>query len=99
MVSVDFDGKIAEYLFDMLYDLELAYAMTVHKSQGSEYDAVVLSVSRTAPALMTRAVLYTAITRAKGLLVAVGEKDVFEHMASNDKRQKRYSGLKTRLCK
>ena len=99
VVSVDFDGKIAEYLFDMLYDLELAYAMTVHKSQGSEYDAVVLSVSRTAPALMTRAVLYTAITRAKGLLVAVGEKDVFEHMASNDKRQKRYSGLKTRLCK
>ena len=96
-VSIDFDGRIADYLFDMLYELELAYAMTVHKAQGSEYKAVVLSVSRTAPALLTRAVLYTAITRARELLVAVGEKEVFDYMAANDKRQKRYSGLKTRL--
>lgn len=96
-VTVNFDGKIAEYVFDMLYELELAYAMTVHKSQGSEYSCVVLSVSKQAPALMTRAVLYTAITRAKKLLVVVGEREFFEYMVSNDKRQKRYSGLKTRL--
>lgn len=96
-VSVNFDGKVAEYVFDMLYELELAYAVTVHKSQGSEYGAVVLSVSKYAPALLTRSVLYTAITRARELLVIVGDRDVFEYMESNDKRQKRYSGLKTRL--
>ena len=88
---------MAEYVFDMLYELELAYAVTVHKSQGSEYGAVVLSVSKYAPALLTRSVLYTAITRARELLVIVGDRDVFEYMESNDKRQKRYSGLKTRL--
>lgn len=97
-LSVNFDGKIAEYLFDMLYELELAYAMTVHKSQGSEFRAVVLSVSKTAPTLLTRAVLYTAMTRAKELLVIVGDRRIFDYMVSNDKRQKRYSGLKTRLC-
>lgn len=98
IVQVDFEGKVAEYLFDMLYELELAYAMTVHKSQGSEYRAVVLSLSREAPALLTRAVLYTAVTRAKELLIGVGDRDVFFKMAENDKRQKRYSGLKTRLA-
>ena len=96
-VSIDFDGRIADYVFDMLYELELAYAMTVHKSQGSEYKAVVLAISAQAPALLTRSVLYTAITRARELLIVVGDKDVFCQMALNDKRQKRYSGLKTRL--
>ena len=64
-ITVDFDGRVVEYAPDMLGELEPAYAMTVHKAQGSEYRAVVLAVCDGAPLLLTRGVLYTAITRAK----------------------------------
>lgn len=94
---VDFDGRQAVYPFDMLFELEPAYAMTVHKSQGSEYRAVVLAVSREAPLLMTREVLYTAVTRAREMLVLVGNADVPTEMTANARRARRYSGLKTRL--
>ncbi len=94
---VDFEGKIAVYGFDMLTELEPAYALTVHKSQGSEYRAVIISVLKGAPSLMTRSVLYTAVTRARELLIIVGDNDVLCHMAENDRVQRRYSGLKARL--
>ncbi len=94
---IDFDGRQAVYPFDMLFELELAYAMTVHKSQGSEYRAVILALSREVPILMTREVLYTAVTRAKELLILVGNADVPAKMTGNNRRARRYSGLKTRL--
>jgi len=96
-VTVDFDGRLAVYSFDMLYELEPAFAMTVHKSQGSEYRAVVLAVTREAPVLMTRSVLYTAVTRARELLILVGDQEAPAEMTRNDRRARRYSGLKTRL--
>ncbi len=75
-----FDDRQAEYDFDMLRELELAYVMTVHKSQGSEYQAVVLAAWSCAPNLRTRSVLYTAITRARKLLVVVGREDILQAM-------------------
>lgn len=97
MLVVDFDGKLAEYGFEQLSELEHAWAVTVHKSQGSEYRAVVLAAGRSAPQLMYRGLLYTAVTRAAELLVVVGDDAVIADMTSNHRRSKRYSGLKTRL--
>ena len=94
---VEFDDKTAEYTFDMLSELEPAYAMTVHKSQGSEYKAVVMAAGRGYPRLMTRGILYTAVTRARELFVAVGDDGAIAEMTRNDRKQKRYSGLKARL--
>ena len=96
-VAVDFDDKLVVYLFEQLPELEPAFAMTVHKSQGSEYHAVILAMTSAAPQLLTRSVLYTAMTRAKDLLVIVGSRDVMRQMVLNDKRQRRYSGLRARL--
>ncbi len=96
-LTVDFDGKLVEYTPDMLPELELAYAVTVHKAQGSEYRAVVLALLDAAPMLMTRGVLYTAVTRAKELLVLVGDENTAAAMTANDRQQRRYSGLYTRL--
>ena len=98
-ITVDFDGHLAEYSTDMLNQLEPAYAVTVHKSQGSEYRAVILSAVRAAPMLLTRGVLYTAITRARELLILVGDDEVIAHMAANDRPQRRYSGLRARLAR
>jgi len=97
-VTVHFDDKLVTYTFEQLAELEPAFAMTVHKSQGSEYHAVILAMTAAAPPLLTRSVLYTAMTRAKALLVIVGSPDVMNKMVQNDKRQKRYSGLKARLA-
>ena len=72
--------------------------MTVHKAQGSEYQCVVLAAMPSAPSLMVRGVLYTALTRARELLVIVGDDAAIRSMAANDRQQKRYSGLKWRLC-
>lgn len=96
-VTVDFDDKIVSYHYDQLFELEPAFAMTVHKSQGSEYDAVILALGSAAPQLLTRSVLYTAMTRARDLLIIVGCQETFEKMVQNDKRQRRYSGLRARL--
>ncbi len=92
-----FDDRTATYTADMLGELELAYAVTVHKSQGSEYRAVVLVALPAAPALMVRGVLYTGITRARELLVVVGDDGALGRMAANDRQQRRYSGLRWRL--
>ena len=96
-VSVVFDDKVITYLFEQLPELEPAYALTVHKSQGSEYRAVILAMASGIPQLLTRSLLYTAMTRAKELLVIVGSMDVMSKMVENNRRQKRYSGLSARL--
>ena len=97
IITVDFDGHMVEYSPDMLGELEPAYAVTVHKSQGSEYRAVILAAVDTAPRLLTRGVLYTAITRARELLVIVGDEAVVERMTANNRQARRYSGLRARL--
>lgn len=97
-VSVCFDDRLVEYSGDMLGDLEPAYAMTVHKAQGSEYRAVILLALEGAPVLMSRSVLYTAMTRAKELLIIVGEEEAVLRMTRNSRQRKRYSGLRARLC-
>ena len=74
-------------------DLELAYAVTVHKSQGSEFDAVILPLFRTMPQLCYRNLLYTAVTRARSLLILVGERKTVEAMVQNDRKTLRYSAL------
>ena len=96
-LTVDFEGRQVEYTGDMLVELEPAYAITVHKAQGSEYRAVILSVSDGVPMLLTRGVLYTAITRARELLILVGDEEVVAAMTANDRQQRRYSGLRWRL--
>ena len=98
LITVDFDGHIVEYSPDMLAELEPAYAVTVHKSQGSEYRAVILTAVDMTPRLLTRGILYTAITRARELLVIVGDETVVERMAANNRQSKRYSGLRWRLA-
>ncbi len=96
-LTVVFDDREAEYDFSQLNELELAYAMTVHKSQGSEYRAVILAAWNSSPYLLTRSVLYTAVTRARELLVVVGKEEIVAAMTDNAKRSRRYSGLKLRL--
>ena len=98
-ITVDFDGKIVEYSPDMLGELEPAFAVTVHKAQGSEYRAVILAALDGAPMLMTRGVLYTAITRARDLFIIVGDDGTVVQMIYNDRQTRRYSGLKARLMK
>ena len=95
--TIVFDDREAVYGFDMLSELELAYAVTVHKSQGSEYRAVILSALRGSPYLLTRSILYTAITRARELLVVVGDERILAYMTENNRQSRRYSGLKLRL--
>ena len=97
-LALDFDGRKAPYSVEMLSEIDLAYAQTVHKAQGSEYRCVVLAAMPSAPSLMVRGVLYTALTRARELLVIVGDDAAIRSMAANDRQQKRYSGLKWRLC-
>ena len=97
-VTVDFEGKVVEYTPDLLGELESAYAVTVHKAQGSKYRAVILSVMDAAPMLLTRGVLYTAITRARELFILVGDEEKVARMVANDRQQRRYSGLRWRLA-
>ena len=97
LLTVLFDDRTASYTAEMLGELELAYAVTVHKAQGSEYRAVIISAAPCAPTLMVRNVLYTAITRARELLILVGDDRVICQMAATDRRSRRYSGLKFRL--
>ncbi len=98
LITVDFEGRIVEYSPDMLGELEPAYAITVHKAQGSEYRAVILSVCKGSPMLLTRGVLYTAITRARELLILVGDEEAVAQMTANNRQQRRYSGLRWRLA-
>lgn len=96
-IEADFDGKIAKYSFQEIDQIELSYAITVHKSQGSEFDVVILPVVRSAPMLLTRNLLYTAITRAKKLLIIVGSRDVINFMINNTDAKVRNTGLEFKL--
>lgn len=92
-MTLNFDGRIAEYDFTMLDELEHAYAITVHKSQGSEYPVVILPLYDCGDFLLTRNLLYTAVTRAQNMAVLVGDAMVVQKMVTNDRRTKRYTGL------
>jgi exodeoxyribonuclease V alpha subunit len=96
-MTVVFDDREADYDFTQLGELEPAYAMTVHKSQGSEYRAVILAAWNGSPYLLSRSVLYTAITRARDLLIIVGREETVAVMTENAKKNRRYTGLKLRL--
>lgn len=96
-VEVDFDGRETTIPGENLSELELAYAVTVHKSQGSEFKAVILPVIGLVPNLAYRNLLYTAVTRAKDMLVTVGSAEQIQYMTANDKKAKRYSALKAFL--
>ncbi len=93
IVKVRYDDKVATYFSEDLSQLELAYAITVHKSQGSEYPCVVIPLSDVPSKLMYRNLLYTAVTRAKKLLIMVGSKDIWSNMAQNDRKTLRYTLL------
>ncbi|MCI9361227.1 MAG: ATP-dependent RecD-like DNA helicase [Hungatella sp.] len=98
-LTVEFDdGKLVEYTFKQLEELELAYAITIHKSQGSEYPAVIIPLYSGPHMLMTRNLIYTAVTRARTCVCLVGVPETFLSMAANQMEQKRYSGLKERIC-
>lgn len=99
LITVDFEDKICEYDYTMLDELELAYAITVHKSQGSEYPIVVMPLYRYTPKLLTRNLLYTAITRAQSIVILVGNGEVAKAMLDNNRQTKRYTGLRYALEK
>ena len=98
-ITVNFDGRIASFGFDALIELEHAWAITVHKAQGSEYRAVILALSPSSQMLLTRGVLYTAVTRAKELMIMVGDDQTAYQMIDNFRRSKRYTALRVRLRK
>lgn len=92
-LELEFDGRTAVYTVENAQDLELAYAITVHKSQGSEFPAVVMPVAGIVPQLKYRNLLYTAVTRARERIVLVGSADEIREMTENDKKVRRYSAL------
>ena len=96
-VVIDFDGRTASYPFDLLPQIELAYAITVHKSQGCEFEAVIIPVMEGFEKLSYRNLLYTAVTRAKKLLILIGSEEKIKAMVDNNKRTKRYTCLKDML--
>lgn len=98
-IVIDFEGRITEYNSEMLDQLELAYAITVHKSQGSEFNAVIIPLLGGFDKLYYRNLLYTAVTRAKKILIIVGAKTIIESMVANNRRTLRYSCLKDMIDK
>ena len=97
-VTVRFDDRVAKYDYEMLDELELAYAITVHKSQGSEYPVVIIPAYYCPPMLMTRNLLYTAVTRAKSMVILVGRSDIPARMVENNREVLRYTTLKDKIC-
>ena len=96
--TVEFeDGRFAMYSFKQLEELELAYAITIHKSQGSEYPAVILPLLSGPQMLLNRNLLNTAVTRARKCVTGVGKEETFAEMIRNEKQQKRYSALDERI--
>lgn len=96
-ILVNFDGKKVRYETSMLEELEHAYAITVHKSQGSEYPIVIIPLSQYAPMLLTRNLLYTAITRAENMVIVIGKKEIFYRMIDNNEQVRRNTGLEAFL--
>ena len=93
-IEIDFDDRRCSYTLDMAGELELAYAVTVHKSQGSEYSAVVLPILGGYDKLYFRNLLYTAVTRARKLLIIVGSESRVYQMVDNNRKTLRYTGLR-----
>ena len=99
ILTVEFDeGRIAEYSFKQLDELELAYAVTVHKAQGSEYPAVVIPLLGVPRMLQTKNLLYTAVTRARQCVVLTGDAQIFRDMVANETEERRYTTLAERIC-
>lgn len=96
-MRIRFDDRLVDYTFDLLDDLELAYAITVHKSQGSEYPVVIIPMYSCPPMLMTRNLLYTAVTRAKKMVIMVGRAEIVGKMVDNNSEILRYTTLSHRL--
>ena len=97
-VLVEFDeGRSVTYSFKQLDEIELSYAITIHKSQGSEYPAVVMPLLTGPRMLMNRNLLYTAVTRAKKCVTIVGSDDIFQSMIENESEARRYTGLDERI--
>lgn len=97
-IVIDFDGRVAEYDFSLAEELEHAYAITVHKSQGSEYPYVLLVLTDSPPMLRTRNLLYTAITRAQQMVIICGTRAVIGNMVENDRKARRYTSLRELLA-
>ncbi len=99
-VQVEFDdGKITWYAFSELDQLDHAYSITIHKAQGSEFDVVILVIPQSSNMLLTRNLLYTGLTRAKKLLIVIGNKNLIEFMINNCDMKKRNTGLKIKFDK
>ena len=94
LMQINFDDRICQYEFAKLEDLEHAYAITIHKSQGSEYPIVIMPLYRCAPRLLTRNLLYTAVTRAQKIVILVGTASVVQTMVENNRLAKRYTALR-----
>ena len=92
-MEIVFDDKSVKYDFSFLDELEHAYAITVHKSQGSEYPIVIIPAYRAPEMLLTRNMLYTAVTRAQNMVIIVGDKEIVKTMVENDRQALRYTGL------
>ncbi len=99
IIKISFYDKTAAYTYESAADLDFAYAVTVHKSQGNEFDAVIIPMFSGPPQLYYRNLLYTAVTRAKKTLILVGNPHTVEYMVNNNRRTKRYSGLKEFLLR
>ena len=97
-IFVRYDDRLAKYSFETAEELELAYAITVHKSQGSEYPVVIIPMYYCPPMLMSRNLLYTAVTRARKMVILVGRSDIPLKMAQNNREVLRYTTLKQRIC-
>ena len=97
LAVIDFDGRKATYTFDLLSQVDLAYAVTVHKSQGCEFEAVILPIMGGFDKLYYRNLLYTAVTRAKKLLIIIGNEENIYKMVDNNKRTRRYTCLRHML--
>ena len=98
VMIIRFDDKTAVYSFSLLDDLELAYAITVHKSQGSEYPVVIIPMYSCPPMLMVRNLFYTAVTRAKKMVILVGRSDIPRKMTENYRQIARFTTLKDKIC-
>ncbi len=96
-MNIRFDDRLVHYDFERLDELELAYAITVHKSQGSEYPVVIIPMYSCPPMLMTRNLLYTAVTRARQMVILVGRSDIPARMVANNREVQRYTTLTARL--
>jgi len=92
-MEIRFDDRTFVYEFNMLDELEMAYAVTVHKSQGSEYPIVILPMGSASPMLLSRNLLYTAVTRAQNMVILVGREEIARTMVENNRQSMRYTGL------